>query len=105
MRGALAQADLDADAVGSICLAAEKDPERVQAQINALSAVFGERTPQQLDPSQIYGHATAALLPLLLSLAGEAVRGRVGGVTGDKPSLVVHTSLSGDHFAAVLVAP
>lgn len=105
MREALVQADLDADAVGSICLAAEKDPERVQAQINALSAVFGERTPQQLDPSPIYGHATAALLPLLLSLAGEAVRGRVNGVTGDRPSLVVHTSLSGDHFAAVLVAP
>jgi len=105
MKAALAQAGLDADAMGSICLATEQDPARAQAQMNALLAVFGEHKPQQLDPCPIYGHATAAFLPLLLSLAAEAVRGRVSGVAGGKASLVVHTSLSGEHFAAVLVAP
>jgi 3-oxoacyl-[acyl-carrier-protein] synthase II len=105
IREALVLANLDAKDVSSICLAVENDAQRAQTQMHTLSSVFGENTPTQLDPSQIYGHATAALLPLLLSLGGEAVRGRVTETIKDKSCLVIHSSLSGDHFAAVLVAP
>lgn len=103
IRLTLAGAGLNADSIGSVCVAAEGTEVRCRAQACALSSVFGERQPQRLDPTPVYGYAFSTLLPLLLGLAAEAVRGEVQAVAGGQPSLVVYTSAGGDHFAAALV--
>jgi len=100
---ALNDAGLDAQSIRRVCMAHEGNPLRHAAQENALLSVFGHCQPQRLDPTPVYGHAFSALLPLLLALATETVRGNVSTTETGGATLVVYTSVSGDHFSAVVV--
>ncbi|MFZ6863873.1 beta-ketoacyl synthase N-terminal-like domain-containing protein [Undibacterium sp. Ji67W] len=103
IRLALKEANLDVNSIHSICIAHEGNTLRWFAQEKAISTVFGGFSPQRLDPTPTYGHAFSALLPMLFALAAEAVLGNVPTVEKGQASLVVYTSVGGDHFAAVVV--